>query len=83
MTDHFEEKVVNRVLSWRMKPDGVWNPYSAEQLTSKIVEASIAVQEALNPVDYKLLQEGVHKIFIETMQEYGYSNLKKDDKNGA
>ena len=47
MTDYFEEKVINQVLSFRTRPDGVWNQYTAEQLTSKLVEAMVAVKQHL------------------------------------
>jgi hypothetical protein len=69
MTDYFEEKIINHVLSFRTRPDGVWNQYTAEQLTSKLVEASIAVQEALEPCDPKFLQEALEPCDPKFLQE--------------
>jgi len=35
---YHEEKVICGVLHWRGTPDGEWHVYSAEQLTSRILE---------------------------------------------
>lgn len=43
---YYEEKIINDVLCHRGTPDGDWRPFTAEQLTTKLLtaEAKIAKQ---------------------------------------
>ncbi len=35
---YYETKIINGVLHWRSMPDGVFKPFTAEQLTAQIEE---------------------------------------------
>lgn len=44
---YYEEKVINGILSHKSSPNGEWVPFSAEQLTQKILDIKIAKQMKL------------------------------------
>lgn len=40
---YYAEEIINGVLCWKNDPDGEWRPFSAKELTVKLMEASKAI----------------------------------------
>lgn len=78
MTDYFEEKVINGVLSWRFSANGVWNKYTAEQLTCKYTELYQGIDEIIeNNVAAYVSDIEKLKNFIEKLENHIDAYLNK------
>lgn len=47
----YEEKVISGILHWRSTPEGEWTAKTAEQLSEKIIEKDVQIQNLLRKIE--------------------------------